>query len=185
MGKFVTNVGLITSNGPYGNNIMSAEWTYKISSQPFLMMICIGYEDATFTNIKESKEFGVNIAASDQNVVASISGNHSGKEVDKIILLKELGVQFYKAGTIDVLMVKDAAMNVECRLKEMIEIGDHCLFIGEVQSISSNEKEPLTYFNGKFFNLGAKIEKPGPQTLEKINTLVERFRKNDQPFSGG
>ncbi|MFN2458590.1 MAG: flavin reductase family protein [Chitinophagaceae bacterium] len=175
--KFITNVGLITSNGPYGKNIMAAEWTYKISSQPYLIMICIDYEDATYANIKASGEFGVNIAAIDQNVVASISGNHSGKEVDKIKVLEELGVEFYKADTIGSLMVKNAAMNAECKLKQTIEIGDHCLLIGEVQNISANEKEPLAYYNGKFWGLGSQIHKPGEETLKKIEELVEKFTK--------
>ena len=29
--KFVTNVGLITSDDPHGNNIMAAEWTHLVS----------------------------------------------------------------------------------------------------------------------------------------------------------
>ncbi len=39
--KFVTNVGLITSNGPYGHNIMAAEWTHHISYNPGLIAVCI------------------------------------------------------------------------------------------------------------------------------------------------
>lgn len=175
--KFVTNVGLITSNGPHGNNIMSAEWTYKVSSAPYLLLICIDYEGATYENIKASNEFGVNIAAYDQNVLASIAGNHSGKEVDKVHVLKELGFEFFPAETINSLMVNNAALNAECKVKEVIEAGDYCLFFGEVQKISGNEKEPLIYYSGKYWRFGTMIEKPGAETLEKISTLVERCRK--------
>ena len=35
--KFVTNVGLITSNGPYGYNIIAAEWTHQVSYSPSLI----------------------------------------------------------------------------------------------------------------------------------------------------
>ena len=29
--QFVTNVGLITSDGPYGADVMAAEWTHHMS----------------------------------------------------------------------------------------------------------------------------------------------------------
>jgi flavin reductase (DIM6/NTAB) family NADH-FMN oxidoreductase RutF len=35
--QFVTNVGLITSDGPLGPNIMAAEWTHHISYSPSLI----------------------------------------------------------------------------------------------------------------------------------------------------
>lgn len=175
--KFVTNVGLITSNGPYGQNVMAAEWTHHISYAPSLMMVCIGNFKATFINIKESREFGINLAAIDQNAIASIAGNNSGKDVDKIKVLKELGVEFYKASSINTLMVKGAAMNAECKLKEFIDIGDHPLFIGEVVTISANEKAALLYHGGKYWNLGEQIHKPKEEVLVKFDKLIKMYKK--------
>src|SRR3989338_8642094 len=100
--KFTTNVGLITSNGPHGNNIMAAEWTHQVSYSPGLIMVNVGFDKATEENIKRSKEFGISLAAADQSIVSSVAGGSSGKEVDKIAVLKDLGVEFYKAEKIDV-----------------------------------------------------------------------------------
>jgi hypothetical protein len=48
-------------------------------------------------------------SCSDQNVVCSVAGKYSGKETDKISLLKEAGlVVFYTAKSINVLMVRGA-----------------------------------------------------------------------------
>jgi hypothetical protein len=38
------------------------------------------------------KEFSVNLAAMNQNVVCSMVGRYSGKKIDKISLLKEAGL---------------------------------------------------------------------------------------------
>ena len=114
--KFVTNVGLITSNGPYGYDIMAAEWTHHVSYSPGLIAACINRKDATNANIAKSKEFGVSLCASNQNVLSSIAGGSSGKNVNKIEALKELGFKFFKAKKINVLMAEGAAMNAECRL---------------------------------------------------------------------
>ena len=86
--QFVTNVGLITSNGPYGHNIMAAEWTHQISYEPGLIAVCINPRDATHANIAKTKEFGVNLCVSDQNVMSSVAGGNSGKSVDKISALR-------------------------------------------------------------------------------------------------
>ena len=39
--KFITNVGLITSTGPHGHNIMAAEWTFQISYDPGYISVFI------------------------------------------------------------------------------------------------------------------------------------------------
>ncbi len=176
MGKFVTNAGLITSNGPYGYDIMAAEWTHYISYAPALIMVNIDKNAATHENIQKSNVFGVNIAAWDQNMVASIAGGSSGKKVDKISVLKELGVEFYN-GKIDVLMVRGAAMNAECKLIEAKKVGDHMMFIGEVLEVTAHDKESLVYHNGKFWKIGEQLHKPDEKMMSKIQTLVEKYTK--------
>jgi flavin reductase (DIM6/NTAB) family NADH-FMN oxidoreductase RutF len=174
--KFATNVGLITSNGPHGNNIMAAEWTHHVSYSPGLVMINIGYGKATEENILKTKEFGINIAASDQNIVSSVAGKGTGAKLDKIAILKDLGIEFYKAKKINVLMVKGAAMNGEFRVIDSFKLGDHRAFIGELLSITVSEKEPLIYSRGKFWKLGENIAKP-PKMLEKIDKIIEKHKK--------
>src|SRR3990172_4728688 len=159
-GKFVTNVGLITSDGPYGSNIMAAEWTHHVSYAPSLIATCIRPRDATYANVMETKEFGVNLCAFDQSVISSISGGKTGKVVDKIKVLKELGIEFHPAQNINVLMVKGAAMSAECKLFKTIELGDHTMFVGEVVHISITGKKPLVYHDGEYWILCESLQKP-------------------------
>ncbi len=39
--KFVTNVGLITSFGPHGHNIMAAEWTHRVSYSLGIIVVIV------------------------------------------------------------------------------------------------------------------------------------------------
>lgn len=178
LNAFVTNVGLITTNGKYGHNVMSCEWTHLISYKPALILLAIRDYKVTYEHILASRAFGVNIAAVDQNVVTAVAGNDTGKELNKILLLKDLGVTFYPAETIDVLMVTGAAMNAECRLVKTVEIGDHPLLIGEVQKITHANKEPLLYHQTKYFTLGAPIQKPDPHVLDRIEQLKQQYKKH-------
>ncbi len=176
--SFVTGVGLITSNGLWDHNIMSAEWTHNVSYEPGLIMINLRSWDTTSENILESKEFGVNIASDKQNMVASIAGGHKGKEVDKISVLKDLGVKFYKAKKINVLMLKDAVMNIECKLIEHKQLGDHMMFVGEALEVSLNKNsKPIVYHQGKYWKVGSNIIKPPKNVLKKIDELVEKYKK--------
>ena len=175
--QFVTNVGLITTDGPYGPNIMACEWTHHVSYKPGLIAVCIGHNKATAENIHATKEFGINLSAVDQSSIASISGNNSGKQVDKIQVLKKLNVKFYKAKHIKTLMVEGSALNVECKLLQEIPLGDHTLFVGEVLEASTTKKEPLVYHKTQYFNLGKKVEKPSQEKLEQIKKLIEEAKK--------
>jgi len=177
--QFITNVGLITSNGPNGSDIMAAEWTHHISYSPSLIAINVRGHNTTAENIQSSREFGVNLAAADQNIVCSVAGRYSGKETDKISLLKEAGLAvFYAAKSINVLMVQDAAMNAECKLMKQQELGDHIMFVGEVVEISADENiKPLIYHNGRYRQIGEDIPKPSADTLVPIEKLAEKYNR--------
>jgi flavin reductase (DIM6/NTAB) family NADH-FMN oxidoreductase RutF len=160
--QFITNVGLITSNGPAGPDIMAAEWTHHISYSPSLIAI----------------EFGVNPAAANQNVICSVAGRYSGKETDKISLLKEAALTvFYTAKSINVLMVQGAAMNAECKLMRQEELGDHIMFV-EVVEISADENiESLIYHNGRYRRLGESMSKPSADVLDTIEKLAKKYNR--------
>jgi flavin reductase (DIM6/NTAB) family NADH-FMN oxidoreductase RutF len=179
--KFVTNVGLITTDGPNGQNIMAAEWTYYVSWSPALIAVHLGggkTAKATSENIMKTREFGVNIASSDQNVIASIAGGSTGREVDKIAILREMGAQFYPSKNIKPVLLRGAATNVECRLVEAKELGDHTMFIGEVASIDTDlAKEPLLYSFGKYYAMGERLHKPEQAVLDKIEQLKAKHSK--------
>lgn len=176
--KFITNVGLVTSDGPFGSNVMAVEWTHHISYKPGLIAISLGPNKATVQNIRESKEFGVNICSVDQSVLASVSGGYSAKEFDKIGALKELGFKFYKAKKIKPLLIEGAAMNAECKLIKEISLGDHIMFFGEVVQATASTMEPLAYFNGKYWKMTQTLQKPSDEERAKIRAVVEKYKKN-------
>jgi flavin reductase (DIM6/NTAB) family NADH-FMN oxidoreductase RutF len=175
--KFVTNVGLITSNGPHGQNIMAAEWTHLISYSPGMIAVCIGPGKATRENIEETKEFGVSITSTAQASMASISGTTTGKETDKITALKELGYKFYNAESIKPMMVNGAALNAECKLVESHQYGTHKMFIGEVIKVSISDNEPLAFHQGQYWKLTTPLDKPSDEERARIKELTEKHKK--------
>ena len=177
--KFATTIGLITSNGSNGPNIMACEWTHHLSYDPGLIAVSIGPTKTTVENIRTSKEFGVNLCASDQSILSSVAGGYSGSHYNKINALEELGFQFYQANKIKTLMVKGASLNVECKLFQEITFGDHIMFIGEVMDALDNpEKQSLIYHGGKYWSLQTLI-KINQEERERIRKVVEKYRKKE------
>jgi len=173
--QFLTNVGLITSDGPNGPNVMAAEWTHHISYSPSLIAVNIRGRNTTAENIIDSKEF----AAEDQNILCSLAGRYSGKYLDKIAFFKEIGVVFYKANKIKALLIKGAAMNAECKLLTHEEIGDHIMFVGEIIEITADENiKPLVYHNGKYWKLGDNLPSPRQEILDGINQFASKYQKS-------
>ncbi len=176
--RFITNVGLVTSNGIHGHNIMACEWTHHLSYKPALVGVSVHPRHATYDNIKATKEFGICIASTQQSVLSSLAGMESGKMFDKIKIAEELGFKFFSAKKINVLMVEDTSVNLECKLYQEISLGDHTLFVGEVIDASFNaEEKPLAYHQGKYWDMNITLEKPTNEMRENIKLLFEKHKK--------
>lgn len=175
---FVTNVGLITSNGPHGHNIMAAEWTAQVSYDPGLISISVGPRKATHDNIADTKSFGVTIAEEGQNILSSMAGAYSGKDMDKIGLLKELGIAFYKAQHIDVWMPESGMLHLECEVIDQKTQGDHVVFIGHALSVIADPaKRPLVYHRGQYWGIGEHLRKPSQEERAAMHLIAEKYRK--------
>ena len=175
---FVTNVGLITSTGPHGENIMAAEWTHHLSYKPGIIAVCLGPSKATTENIRSTKEFGVSIASEKQNVISSIAGNNSGKTVNKMDALRELGFRFVPAKKINAPLVEGAALHVECTLIDERPYGDHILFVGEaVEGTDFAGVLPVIYNRGKYWTFGPEVPKPSDEERAQMKTIMEKHAK--------
>lgn len=175
--QFITNVGLITSNGPHGQNIMAAEWTYLVSYAPAHILIAIGHTKTTTENILKTKKFGVSIASENQNWVASIAGGSPGKNVDKIAALTEMGVKFTKGKNMDVQLVEGSSLMAECEVIETIHAGDKTLFLGKVIAARTTKEKPLAYHQNKYWKMETQIEKPNDEQREKMKGIVAKHSK--------
>jgi flavin reductase (DIM6/NTAB) family NADH-FMN oxidoreductase RutF len=178
--KFVSNIGIISSNGKYGYNFMSCEWTHHLSYEPAHIVVSVNKESATLDNIRETGYFGVSILNENQALLSSVCGNVSGKDVNKLELIKALGYEIEKAKNIDVYLIKDACLKVELRVKHELDLGDHVIFIGEVLNaeIGNDEAMPLVYSNASYWKLNEKLEKPNKEVIDRVNALLLKFSRN-------
>ena len=61
---------------------------------------------------------------------------------------------------------------------DIIPLGDHTTFIGEVVDASNNnDKEPLAYYGGNYFIMNTPVEKPTQEERDTLREIVEKYKK--------
>lgn len=174
-GQFITNVGLVTSSGPLGANVMPAEWVHHVSHDPGLIAISIGASSATATNVRESGEFGVNLISCGQARFAVLAGLCSGRTHDKLTMLEDMGLRAYEARKIRAPMIHGAALNAECRLDREIPLdAGRALFLGVAIDAVAHGAPPVAYHKGRFWSLEAA---PASSDRGEASTILERHRR--------
>lgn len=176
--KLASTVGLITSEGLLGPNIMAAEWTFQISKKPWLMAISISSKSLTAENIIQTGKFGISIASEHQNILTSVSGNYSGRDVNKIMALQSLDFSFFLSGVNQVLLVSGSSMSFDCTLIQRLNLGNHTLFVGEVKESYGSPFEPLMYHEGAYYSLGNPIKKPDQVFRFTIDQAILQSKRN-------
>lgn len=153
----ITSVALITTTGVRGPNVMSAEWTFQVSYRPMRLAVLVNPRDATHDNLLETREFGANFLSEEQASLANLAGHYTGKEVNK--LTSEI-FRTYSARKIRAPLISECFANMECKVVEVLETGDHTMFLGEaVEAQFDPAMKPLLYSQRRYWLRGPLIEK--------------------------
>ncbi|MEQ8154233.1 MAG: flavin reductase family protein [Clostridiaceae bacterium] len=138
-------VVLITSKNKSGKvNVFTVAWTGTLCTKPPMLSISVRPERLSYEYIKETMEFTVNIPSSKLVRAVDYCGVKSGKTIDKI---KEMGFTMTEGTNIDVPYINDCPINIECKVRQIIPLGTHDLFMADV--ICSHIDEDLMDENGK------------------------------------
>lgn len=120
---------LVTSSYKDKNNIITLAWHMPISKDPMLLGVAIAKTHFSYELIKKSEEFIINIPHSDILKQVVFCGSTSGYKTDKFKeskLTAEKAIRLTKTP-----VIKECIGHIECYLRDVKDIGDHGLFIGE------------------------------------------------------
>lgn len=120
------------------SNIITLAWSSPLSHNPALLGISIAKTHLSCELIKRSEEFIVNIPSLELLDKTVYCGTHSGRDMDKF---KEAELTAIKANRlIKTPLIKECIGHLECLVRDLKEIGDHILFIGEPIFASAEEQ---------------------------------------------
>lgn len=118
-------------------NIITIAWAGTINSKPPMVSISIRKERYSYTLIKEKGQFAINLTTRKLAFATDFCGVKSGRDINKFEALK---LTPEKASMIEVPLIKESPVNIECVVKNIIELGSHDLFIAEIVAVNIDEK---------------------------------------------
>ena len=162
------------------SNIITVAWTGILNTNPAMCYISVRPERYSHDIIKENGEFAINLTTRQLAYAADWCGVKSGRDVDKF---KEMKLTKEKANIISVPLIKESPVSVECKVKEIVPLGSHDMFVAEIVTIDADEKyidekgafdiskcDLIAYANGGYYPLEKKIGKFGYSVQKKSKT---------------
>ena len=157
-------VVLITSKNKEGKeNVFTVAWTGTVCTKPPMLSISVRPERLSYEYIKETMEFTVNLPSSDMTRAVDYCGVRPGRKFDKI---KEMNFTMVEGTNVDVPYINECPISIECKVKSIIPLGTHDLFIAEVVGsyvdkdlmdekgkIHLEEADLITYCHGEYFKM--------------------------------
>jgi flavin reductase (DIM6/NTAB) family NADH-FMN oxidoreductase RutF len=143
---------LVTSHHGKKDNVLTVSWAGTVCTDPPMLSISLRPDRESYTMIRGSGEFAVNLPGEDLALAVDYCGVRSGRDVDKFA---ELGLRREQGRIVRAPLIAQCPVCIECRVKDIIELGSHHLFLSEVVSVSVEES--LIDRKGKFHIENAKL----------------------------
>ena len=154
------------------HNIITIAWTGTICSDPAMISVSIRKERHSYEMIKQSGEFVVNLKTEELVRATDWWGVKSGKDVDKF---KEMNLTPIASSIVKAPAIKESPINIECKVKQIIPLGSHDMFIAEVVNVQAEDKyldpdtgafdlqlaKPICYSHGHYYSVGKELGKFG------------------------
>ena len=175
------------------SNIITVAWTGIINTDPAMCYISVRPTRHSYEMIKKTGEFVINLTTKDLAYATDWCGVKTGAKVDKF---KEMKLTKEKANFVNCPMIKESPVSVECKVKEIRELGSHHMFVAEILGINADEKyinengafdiskcDLIAYSNGNYYSLGKKIGRFGfsvqkkKKTAKKSGKTIDKKRK--------
>ena len=170
-------------------NIITIAWAGTVNTSPAMVSISVRKERYSYDIIRETGEFVINLVTADLAFATDFCGVRSGRNLDKF---KEMGLTELTSRYIKAPGIAESPVNIECRVKQIIPLGTHDMFVAEVLGVTTddryldktgkfnlNDAGLVTYSHGEYFELGKKIGKFGYSVQKPEKKKNDTSKKAD------
>ena len=161
-------VVLVSTRGRDGkDNLMTAAWAGTICTNPPMLYISVRKERYSYKALHETHLFGLNLTTEKLAFATDYCGVVSGSSHDKF---SECHLTKEKADQIDVPLVAESPVTIECRITEEKNLGSHVMMLAYVLAVHAEKKyiddagrfalekaHPIVYSHGTYFSLGKEL----------------------------
>lgn len=158
-------------------NIITLAWTGTVCSDPVMVTISVRKERYSYDIIKETGEFVINLTTDKLAYATDYCGVRSGRDIDKFAQMK---LTPQPASKVSCPIIGESPVSLECRVKEVIPLGSHDMFLAEVVAVDVSREYMdekgrfdlngtglMVYSHGEYFTLGERLGKFGFSVKKK------------------
>ena len=160
------------------DNIITVAWAGTVCTNPPMVSISVRPERFSYAMLRQTGEFVINLTTEKLAYATDYCGVKSGRDVDK---WKEMKLTRGKAETLDYApLIQESPVNIECKVKEILELGSHHMFLAEVSAVQVddrymeesgkfqlNDSGLITYSHGEYFSMGKSLGRFGWSVKKK------------------
>ena len=134
---------------------MTANAVTSLSLEPPMVLICVARTAHTHGLLERSRAFAVNILGEHQEAVSRLFAQVAAPEPGR---LQGMGFTIGRTGS---PVLEDCVAYIECHVTEVVEGGDHSIFLGEVVAEGvMADAPPLIFYRGQYRSLGEEQHPP-------------------------
>lgn len=168
-------------------NIITVAWTGTVCTNPPMVYISVRPQRYSYNILKNTGEFVINLTTKTLAKATDYCGVRSGRDVDKFM---EMNLTPMKGMNVKAPMIQEAPVNIECKVREILPLGSHHMFLAEVVGVNVdeaylnkegkfqlNKAELLAYSHGEYYNLGEKLGTFGYSVKKKKKSKYAMKRR--------
>lgn len=149
-------------------NVFTASWVGTICSDPAMCYVSIRPERHSYDIVKRNMEFTLNLTTVELARATDWCGVRSGRDYNKF---EEMNLTPCKGVKVSAPYIEQAPISIECRVKEIIHLGTHDMFIADVLNVIADDRfidpetgafdmkraDLLVYAHGGYYTMGELI----------------------------
>ena len=148
-------------------NVLTVAWTGILCTRPPVTYISVRPERYSYELIKQSGEFVINLPTKELVRAVDWCGVRSGAKYDKF---EHCRLHTEDCVNIAVPMISECPVSIECKVREVVSLGSHDMFIADIVGINAarelldesgklclEKADLIAYAHGDYFDLGKKL----------------------------
>lgn len=159
-------------------NLITLSWVGTICTNPPMCYISVRPSRHSYDIIKRTGEFVINLTTQDMAFATDWCGVKSGKDYHKF---EQMKLTPGKSSLLNCPTIEESPVCIECKVKQIIPLGSHDMFIADVVNVQADEKyidtetqafdlqkaRLLVYTHGNYYEMGPKIGRFGWSVMKK------------------
>ena len=172
------------TDGEGNDNIITVAWTGTVCTNPAMAYISVRPSRYSYDMIRKTGEFVINLTTEKLAFATDFCGVRSGRDVDKF---RKLNLTKEKAQFVSAPMIGESPVSIECRVREVKELGSHDMFLADVLAVHAdeaymdknnrfrlNDAGLLVYSHGEYLAGGRKVGTFGYSVKKKQQKKLDK-----------